>query len=754
MFLFIQINYVSSCSVIPLGMANATTCDDQSCVFNIFNNLYAPLSSLSSSCIKFSGDQNVSIELSLLTVLKKYTSQYCYYTDAPIYFSKAWCGCPLGVRDYCPCSKAPLANIKYQFCTNHVGSTAYCAMSFLDKSVSVCANHGIEVFPRFKICHYQQQPKYYISFEVTFNGNKTIVSSNDLGLIDADIAPGLRLISDMNGVIGDFIPKFTVFDMQKPTSFYISDETNTNGIDGFDPFKMGWVKMGLGTKNDFSQLTGKVNMTLLNCLQNSIKYSYPFLQIDEFLTQHKELNAANILPASVLFDSELPTYIVADPNSEGHLLGNDFFQLKDGYLGMNENNKPVIIGLNTYNKPTISYFGERSLPTTPVKTNCGVKTLDYSWSLYHTLEKPVEPYTQISTYIYFDSKTNCYGVERWHLGPDGWEIKNYGDTINAYVWPDNVVRTVSYEGTTSIVTRNLKTTWNELSVPIIKGFLMMTISGQLKLSVQTRLHSKSHIDYCETDNNNSTISCQITNSGIEQTCTLTTEPSVTVMSLVTLQNGKNMKYLYPSANYTGMTQVRLSCGKYVSNHNVFLNFTIDTYTGQTISLSATSAVATNIVDDVSSFFANMLSIIPSFSLSDLFSNVSLVRVLTYITIAIIIVIILSIVTVIFMFTYPYIKLIAQVLFVSCRKVKGSINDIKREVKNSDDYVSLSSTVLKNNETNTKTINSRFIKNNSDFTEREIMMEMAKLRKSYDLTGRTDDEVKSMAIENLKYFKKK
>lgn len=197
------------------------------------------------ACLQFiSPDSNVPTVN--LTVVNRgfhfvYTPSYIYYTPDGNYTVQAICHCPLHPTADCSvCSDASYST-DASVCITGYKQHKDCGLNYINDPASYCARLNFDLIDHFGVIKFNQIPElqgqidFYIDgvlFPFLYRGTSLQTfsfSSNFTATIVSNTA-------------STFVPDFGVYDIIDQGDMYMLSSSDVNGIQDFDPRKVGYIK--------------------------------------------------------------------------------------------------------------------------------------------------------------------------------------------------------------------------------------------------------------------------------------------------------------------------------------------------------------------------------------------------------------------------------------------------------------------------------------------------------------------------------
>jgi len=610
-----------TCNAIPIALGNITSCSGNVCYLNQVVNFAIPTAPGSSVCLMFVSPDGISpVQYLNLTVDYSdfvFNPDFQYYTDDPRVTPPAKCICPPGAQatiqtcQWNVYNNYPSANKSGTIWMSGNNPGVNCPGSYIGLTATHCCSIGFEMAKRFKILHFPQNPtkqfQLTTSFNSTINGTNTwnswsmqykgipAYSTSPTGMINTTI------ISDTSTYSSFW--EFLLFDIQANTDYYMLTSSDVNGIDGWDPHKIGYIRVDSYGKATFApNLQNNIGVIVDDCLNNIFRYNFPWHNTQDMLDQRKRYTSENVWPQSIFVDPEFyyaapfttQSYVKEEPQHSVF----PYYYIRDGWLLMN--NGPPFIGLTDQGTLTPAQTGLGFPSSDPmfqnVSSNCG----------YYNLTNVNNNIGWTNIY-YYDVGTNQPALmQLWSWG-GGWVTPPYNASTNICY----AICTFKIGGTTSLYAINggckdinmTAYAWPSMQPAIFTfnntGF-WQTPSGYTPPLSATKLYGpvnngvinvQMQFNNLEIQFSNSMIQPKITSVGTDNisglwvtaqsvtvggVCYISTNPpGVIITQPITLGVSlSNYSYNFNQAQYTGVLGLVIECAAQLATTTLLVNYNL------------------------------------------------------------------------------------------------------------------------------------------------------------------------------------
>jgi len=331
----------ADCTAVPVSLSDLRNCENNYCYFSEVVTAAIPLGDSNGLCLEFVPPDSVGASVPVNITVDhshfKWVADYLYFTDAVHVDTIGFCNCPgsfsgnnAGCND---CAAYP----KYTdvvVCNTGIHHDEGCLMTWTGNPGTWCSKTGMQGSDRFKVI--KMRPNVItdigLRIDTTYNNASFTYSLEYHGNVDyftnGDIPFNFTIVSDTAKV--PFTPEYLVFDVTSPTDFYYFTSDEVNSIDGFDYTKIGWYKTNLPKKVN-SDLYSSISTKLVECVYDKFTFSYPWINVLDFLSKHTSRLSRYYSPGSMLSD---PNFLASgssfgqDPNH----IANPYSYLLKGWI--------------------------------------------------------------------------------------------------------------------------------------------------------------------------------------------------------------------------------------------------------------------------------------------------------------------------------------------------------------------------------------------------------------------------------------
>lgn len=233
-----------SCVGVPISVSNISSCTGNTCYAEQRASLSIPALDGSKSCASYTSPFNVSstqnIRIRLDNSDFRIVADSCYGTGDPGIRTRSECGCTLGSSANCAGGTSPPQPSDYYVCIEGpaggpgLGCIATTWASFI----------GFTFDYSFIVCQMREDYVQSASFTVD---DGTFAKFNFTGYQKkVDVSSKTNVIVTSTTVKPSIKPEFIVYPLNgAPEDFYFMSSSQVNGINEYDPFKIGWNKVGI-----------------------------------------------------------------------------------------------------------------------------------------------------------------------------------------------------------------------------------------------------------------------------------------------------------------------------------------------------------------------------------------------------------------------------------------------------------------------------------------------------------------------------
>jgi len=351
------------CITIPISLSNVTSCSNGTCVFSQQAEIAIPSTEGSQMCVELVSPDGKSdpiiINVTLTHAHYNWLFDYGYYTDSVVIWAQASCDCSFSTSrscDNCPAVKPRGSTVQ---CIDGSTNGRGCILPGLKRW---CAKIGYEGYSRYKILHSTQVVNKDFGMIATIDDEAWLIEYDGItqkfGNKNQSIE--ISILSDTS--TPNIKPEFIVFDQNDMSDFYFLSGDDVNGINDFNPFKLGWFKAGQPIELD-AQFTHQNMLTsITSCNSQSIELASTFLDPVKLLKNNVDRLSASIAPGSILEDRQWNPWSSGQyvPN---HEMDNDII-LSNGFIYSDAYNNPDYFGITRDGIP-VPNFGWTAVSQSP-----------------------------------------------------------------------------------------------------------------------------------------------------------------------------------------------------------------------------------------------------------------------------------------------------------------------------------------------------------------------------------------------------
>jgi hypothetical protein len=305
-----------TCTAVPIALSDLRSCENNYCYFSEVVTAAIPLGDTNSLCLEFVPPDSVGASVPLNITVDhshfKWTADYVYFTDAVAVSSVGYCSCPgspSGNFAGCPNCLAYPQYSDVVLCNQGLHHDESCGLTWTGAAGSYCTKTGFSASNRFKIISWKPQLVTDVGLAISSTYANQSLSwaveyHGELAVFNDDSLPfNITVISDTAKV--SFTPQYSLFDITSPLDFYFFTSDEVNALDQFDYSKIGWYKTDQNKKYN-SDLLSSIGTKLEDCTNDRFTFTYPWVNVIDFLTQHQSRLSRYYSPGSMLSD---PNYL-------------------------------------------------------------------------------------------------------------------------------------------------------------------------------------------------------------------------------------------------------------------------------------------------------------------------------------------------------------------------------------------------------------------------------------------------------------
>lgn len=638
-----------SCKQYPLANIDSKVCNGDKCTLKTLTSFYSPITPLYESCLKFTDATSdyLNIRISLFEFESR--SSYCYYSDSPIMSSTRYCGCYAVTQQSCPCTGNLNGNFDAKSCVHWDVASKSCTLT---GRATFCSNLGFTGAKRFKICAYERIKDAIGSVTVT-RGNMSFVGEiNNDGTMSMKLPDGTEISMVATPTLNVPSPMFTILDVSNSDNFYIGDNSVVNALSEYNYDKIGWYKTD-ATDKIGPNIGSVMSVHIEDCSANKYSLDADLLMIDEYLASSPHLLSQNREPYSHIIDSKFPEKLIGGLAIPSHLYGRGYTVMKEGILFFASGGiYPLGFTINGQIS-VLNWEGVFEENEGQKMTSCGMKDVT-SWDFFalgigyvdgkFSYVKAAVDQPRRCVYYWYQSFNDVGQIVVSLDMNEGFPVQIFPslDTVT-FKFIDNSFTYLMNSGPSDDMSQKIHLMPHSgLALVTIKGSYDVVIDSGKDCKVSFKSCNESH---CLVDVKNGPCTCLISDS-----------KNILSSNYKLFGSGEQIITLTSHKNFTGYTDININCGDNDFSSNIYMNRTINPYTGNSSVSANDTKLANSLFDKISALIDSIIG-----NGEDTFLSY-IIDIIVFVIIGVLSLIITGIIIYVIILIVPY-------ALVCCRRIK-------------------------------------------------------------------------------------